>query len=58
MLAAAACAGLLASTALAYPVDPDQPSVILNNAEVPGVVDKLIARRDYSGALRLIDEGL
>ena len=58
MLAAAAYAGLLAGTVLAYPVDPDQPAVILNNAEVPGVVDKLIVRRDYSGALRLIDEGL
>lgn len=60
MLAAAGCAAMLAvalpsSAAL---VDPDAPAVLLNNAQVPAVVDKLIGRRDYQAALELIAEGL
>lgn len=59
-LAALGCAAMLA---VAFPaaadlVDPDAPSVLLNNAQVPAVVDKLIGRRDYDAALALIAEGL
>ncbi len=60
MLAAAACAAALAAStpALADLVDPDAPAVLLNNAQVPAVVDKLIGRADYQKALNLIAEGL
>ena len=57
--AALACAALFVLPAAhAELVDPDAPAVLLNNSQVPAVMDKLIARRDYQGALRLIDEGL
>lgn len=59
-LVAAGCALVAAATlpACAALVDPDAPSVLLNNGQVPGVVDKLINRGDYNDALKLIAEGL
>ena len=59
-LVAAGCALVAAATlpACAALVDPDAPSVLLDNGQVPGVVDKLINRGDYNDALKLIAEGL
>ena len=59
-LAVAGCALVAAVTlpANAALVDPDAPSVLLNNGQVPGVVDKLINRGDYADALKLIADGL
>ena len=59
-LVAAGCALVAAATlpACAARVDPDAPSVLLNNGQVPGVGDKLINRGDYNDALKLIAEGL
>ena len=54
-LAVVAAVTLPANAAL---VDPDAPSVLLNNGQVPGVVDKLINRGDYADALKLIADGL
>lgn len=60
ILAAASCVLLLAAVPAAHAdlVDPDAPSVLLSNDQVPNVVDKLIGRQDYQGALKLIAEGL
>ncbi len=59
MTAAAAAALLLAALpAQSALVDPDAPSVLLSDTQVPGVVDKLIGRGDYQAALKLIAEGL
>lgn len=59
LAAATVCALLAVSPAsFAELVDPDAPSVLLNSSQVPGVVEKLIGRRDYKGALDLIEEGL
>lgn len=59
-IVAAGCALVAAATlpACAALVDPDAPSVLLNNGQVPSVVDKLINRGDYNDALKLIAEGL
>lgn len=60
MLAVAGCAVTLACSgpAAGALVDPDSPAVLLNSAQVPGVVDKLIGRADYKAALDLIAEAL